>query len=264
VQLAGRSILLTGATGGLGRAIAAAFAARGARLVLSGRRPEVLEELASSVPDAVIAPADLTDPASLRALADAHPDIDVVVANAGMPGSGRLESFSEDEIDRVLDVNLRAPVILARLYVPRMRERGSGHVVLMSSIGGRAAVAGGALYSATKFGLRGFAQGLRADLRGRGVGVSAIFPTFVSEAGLFADSGVQLPPGVGTVSPDQVAASVVRAIQRNRGEIDVAPLHIRLGAIAAGVLQELAATVSRRLGSERVAADYGASPTVKR
>src|SRR6185312_6069102 len=143
-----------------------------ARLVLSGRRPDVLESLASSVPDAVVAPADLTDPASVRALAEAHPDVDVVVANAAMPGSGRLESFTEEQIDRVLDVNLRAPIVLSRLYVPSMRDRGSGHFVFMSSLSGRAPVAGGSLYAATKFGLRGFGASLRADLRGTGIGVS--------------------------------------------------------------------------------------------
>jgi uncharacterized protein len=253
LQLAGRSILLTGATGGLGRAIATAFAARGARLVLSGRKPEALEELAAALPDAVVAPADLTDPASLRALAESHPDVDVVVANAGMPGSGALDSFSEDEIDRVLDVNLRAPIVLARLYVPRMRARGSGHLVLMSSLSGRAPVAGGALYSATKFGLRGFGASLRADLRGTGVGVSIVSPGFVHEAGMFADSGAALPPGFRTVSPERVADATISAVERDRSEVTVAPLELRLGTTLAAVAPELASRVATKLGGDRLA-----------
>jgi len=253
VQLAGRTILLTGATGGLGRAIATAFARRGARLVLSGRRPEVLESLASALPDAVVAPADLTDPASVRALAEAHPHVDVVVANAGMPGSGRLETFTEEQIDRVLDVNLRAPIMLARLYVPGMCERGSGHIVLMSSLSGRAPVAGGSLYSATKFGLRGFGASLRADLRGTGVGVSVVAPGFVHEAGMFAESGAELPPGFRTVSPEQVADATVAAIERDRGEVTVAPLELRLGTALASVAPELAWKVSTKLGGDRIA-----------
>jgi short-subunit dehydrogenase len=253
LQLAGRSILLTGATGGLGHAIAAAFAARGARLVLSGRKPDVLEALAASLPDAVVAPADLTDPASLRALAEAYPDVDVVVANAGMPGSGTLESFSEDEIDRVLDVNLRAPIILARHYVPRMHARGSGHLVLMSSLGGRAPVAGGALYSATKFGLRGFGASLRADLRGTGVGVSIVSPGFVHDAGMFADSGAALPPGFRTVSPEQVADATISAIERDRSEVTVAPLELRLGTTLAAVAPDLASRMATKLGGDRIA-----------
>jgi short-subunit dehydrogenase len=253
VQLAGRTILLTGATGGLGHAIAAAFAARGARLVLSGRRPDVLEALAASFPDAVVAPADLTDPASVRALGEAHPDVDVVVANAAMPGSGALESFSEEQIDRVLDVNLRAPIMLARLYVPRMRERASGHLVLMSSLSGRAPVAGGSLYAATKFGLRGFGASLRADLRGTGVGVSIVSPGFVHEAGMFAESGAELPPGFRTVSPEQVADATISAIERNRGEVTVAPIELRLGTTLAAVAPDLASKVSTKLGGDRIA-----------
>jgi short-subunit dehydrogenase len=253
VQLAGRTILLTGATGGLGHAIATAFAARGARLVLSGRRPDVLESLAASLPDAVTATADLTDPDSVRALAEAHPDVDVVVANAGMPGSGTLESFSEEQLDRVLDVNLRAPIVLARLYVPRMRARGSGHLVLMSSLSGRAPVAGGALYSATKFGLRGFGASLRADLRGTGVGVSIVSPGFVHEAGMFADSGAALPPGFRTVSPERVAEATVSAVERDRSEVTVAPLELRLGTTLAAVAPDLASRVANRLGGDRLA-----------
>jgi short-subunit dehydrogenase len=253
VQLAGRTVLLTGATGGLGHAIAAAFAARGARLVLSGRRPEVLASLASSLPDASVVAADLNDAGSIHALVEANPDVDVVVANAGMPGSGALDSFTEAEIDRVLDVNLRAPVLLARLYVPRMRARGSGHLVFMSSLSGRAPVAGGALYAATKFGLRGFGASLRADLRATGVGVSIVSPGFVHEAGMFADSGAELPAGFRTVSPEQVADATVDAVERDRGEVTVAPIELRLGTALAAVAPDLASKVAGKLGGERIA-----------
>jgi short-subunit dehydrogenase len=197
--------------------------------------------------------ADLNDPASIHALADAYPDVDVVVSNAGMPGSGTLESFSEAQIDRVLDVNLRAPILLARLYVPRMKERGSGHLVFMSSLSGRAPVAGGALYAATKFGLRGFGASLRADLRGAGVGVSIVSPGFVGEAGMFADSGVELPYGFRTVSPEQVADATIAAVERDRGEVTVAPIELRLGTAFASVAPDLASKVAGRLGGERIA-----------
>jgi short-subunit dehydrogenase len=253
MQLAGRTILLTGASGGLGHALATAFAARGARLVLSGRRGDALESLAASVSDAQVAVADLSDPGSLRALAEAHPDVDVVVANAGIPGSGALESFSEEQIDRLLAVNLRSPIVLSRLYLPAMRSRGSGHLVFMSSLSGRAPVAGGSLYSATKFGLRGFGASLRQDLRGTGVGVSIVSPGFVHEAGMFADSGAELPPGFRTVSPVQVAEATVSAIERDRGEVTVAPLELRIGTTFAAVAPELASRVATKLGGDRLA-----------
>jgi uncharacterized protein len=264
VQLAGRTILLTGATGGLGHAIARAFGARGARLVLTGRRPEVLEALATSLPDAVVQAADLADPASVRALAEEHADVDVVVSNAGVPGSGPLPSFSEEEIDRALQVNLRAPILLSRFLLPRMVERGSGHLVFMSSLSGRAPLAGGALYSTTKFGLRGFGASLRADLAGTGVGVSVVSPGFVRDAGMFHDAGTELPSGVRTVTAAQVADAVVDAIERDRGEVAVAPIELRVGATLAGIAPDLAAKVAAKLGGDRVAEDMASGQADKR
>jgi short-subunit dehydrogenase len=134
----------------------------------------------------------------------------------------------------------------------------------MSSLSGKAATAGAALYNATKYGLRGFATALRADLRSSGVGVSAVFPGFIRDAGMFADAQVRLPPGVGTRSPEDVARAVVTAIERNRGEIDVAPLPLRAGATLAGLAPELSATLARRLGSETLSSRIGAGQRDKR
>ena len=120
------------------------------------------------------------------------------------------------------------------------------------------------LYSATKFGLRGFALGLRQDLAEHGVGVSLVSPGFVRDAGMFADSGAQLPPGVGTSTPEAVAAGVVRAIERNRAEVDVAPLPLRAGARFAALAPELTAGVQAKLGSFKVARDIGAAQRDKR
>ena len=134
----------------------------------------------------------------------------------------------------------------------------------MSSLAGKVGTPRSSVYSATKFGLRGFAQSLREDLRPSGVGVSAIFPGFVRDAGMFHDTGTKLPPGVGTVSPEAVADAVVRAIERNRGEVDVAPVGLRAGAKAAGLAPDLAATVSRKLGGQRIAEDHVNAQTTKR
>jgi short-subunit dehydrogenase len=134
----------------------------------------------------------------------------------------------------------------------------------MSSLSGKSPSPQTAIYNATKFGLRGFAGALRADLREEGVEVSAIFPGFIREAGMFSDSGTELPPGVGTRSPQDVADAVVKAIERNRGEIDVAPLPLRLGSAFSGIAPELAATVTRKLGGHKIAADLAAGSTEKR
>ena len=156
--------------------------------------------------------------------------IDVLVANAALPASGRLDSFSSEEIDRALDVNLRAPIQMARALVPGMIERGAGHLVFISSLSGKFASAGASVYNATKFGLRGFGFALNEDLRGTGVGATTVFPGFIREAGMFADSGVKLPRGVGTRTPDDVAKAVIRGIEKNRPEIDVAPFSLASGA----------------------------------
>jgi short-subunit dehydrogenase len=263
VNLAGRSVLLTGATGGLGHAIARSLRAAGAELVLTGRRAEVLEPLAAET-GALSVAVDLADAAAVERLAREHAAVDVLVSNAGLPGSGLLTSFGIEEIDRALAVNLRAPMVLARVLSEGMVARGSGHLVFMSSLSGKVGTPRTPVYSATKFGLRGFAQSLREDLRPSGVGVSAIFPGFVRDAGLFHDAGVKVPPWVGTVAPHEVADAVVRAIEENRGEVDVAPIAMKAGTKAAGLAPELAASVQRRLGGQRIAEQHVTGQTDKR
>jgi short-subunit dehydrogenase len=254
VQLAGARVLVTGATGGLGGAIARALHARGAQLVLSGRREELLEKLRASLSErAEVLPADLAEPDGPARLAEAAGAVDVLVANAALPASGRIEDFDPDQIDRALAVNLRAPIQLTRALLPGMLERGRGHVVLVSSLSGKVASARSAIYSATKFGLRGFAAGLREDAEESGVGVTVVFPGFVSDAGFFAESGVKLPRWVGTRTPEHVAAAVVRGVEQERAELDVAPLSLRLGTRISELAPVTAARVQRRLGSERIA-----------
>lgn len=254
MQLQGASVLLTGASGGLGRAMAHALDARGANVLLSARREDVLEEIRAELGGRpVVLPADLSDPGGAAALAERAGAVDVLVANAGLSAGGRAESFSAEEIDAALDVNLRAPIQLTRALLPAMLERGRGHLLYVSSLSGKVASPRGALYSATKFGLRGYAAGLRQDVEPRGVGVTVVYPGFVSEAGMFADSGAKLPPWVGTRTPRQVAEAVAAAIEKERAEVDVAPLTLRAGTALASVAPVTVARIQRRLGSVRVA-----------
>ena len=254
MQLAGARALVTGATGGIGGAIARALHARGAHVVITGRREELLEELRVSLGErAELVAGDLADREGAARLAAGAGDVDVLVANAALPASGRLEDFDPDEIDRALDVNLRAPIQLTRALLPGMLQRGRGPVVLVSSLSGKVASPRSGVYSATKFGLRGFAAGLREDVEPRGIGVTVVFPGFVSEAGFFADSGVKLPRWVGTRTPGQVAAAVVQGVERGRAELDVAPLGLRVGTRLAELAPVTAARIQRRLGSERIA-----------
>jgi short-subunit dehydrogenase len=260
--LAGARVLLTGATGGLGRAIAAALHQRGAHLVLSGRRGDVLQELASQL-DAEAVIADLADADAVDRLTADPGRLDVFIANAGIPASGELDSFDADEIDRALAVNLRAPIAITRALLPAWKTRRSGHLCFVSSLGGKAAPPGASVYSATKFGLRGFAGSLRADLVGSGIGVSTVFPGFVRDAGMFHDARAKLPPGVGTVTPEAVAAGVIRALTSGRAEVDVASMPLRLGTLMAALAPGLAGAVQARVG-RRAAAAIAQGQLVKR
>lgn len=263
MKVAGSKLLLTGATGGLGVTLARALHARGAELVLSGRRLEVLTGLADELEARAIA-ADLSRRDEVERLAAEAGDVDVLIANAAVVGSGHLLELSQPQIDTMLEVDLRAPIALARALAPAMASRGRGQIVLISSLSGKVASPASSIYSATKFGLRGFAHGARADLRRSGVGVSVIIPGFISDAGMFADAGVKLPPGVGTSSPEQVASAVISAIERNRGEVTVAPFGLRAGASLASALPGIAAFGQRLLGGGRLAVRISAGQVVKR
>ena len=258
MNITGQTVLLTGATGGIGDAIARLVAARGGRLVLTGRRLDALESLAADLGARALA-CDLADRDQVGRLAADAGAVDVLIANAALPADGHLLDFEPGHLDRALDVNLRAPIMLARLLAPAMVQRRSGHLVFVSSTSGKVATSGSSLYSATKFGLRGFASGLRQDLHGSGVGVSTVFPGFIRDAGMFARSGVELPRGVGTRSPQEVAAAIVRAIEDDRAEVDVAPVSLRFSSAFAGLMPDIAARIARRLGSDRIAADLAAS-----
>ena len=251
-QLENSTALVTGATGGIGQAIVRALHARGAKVIASGRNREVLEEIAAELDGVEPLVADLSDAAQVATLVDGR-RIDVLVANAALPASGRLDSFSAEEIDRALDVNLRAPVQLARALVPHMAERGTGHLVFISSLSGKMASAGASIYNATKFGLRGFSFALNEELRGTGVGATTVFPGFIRDAGMFADSGAKLPRGVGTRTPADVAKAVIQGIDRNRAEIDVAPLSLSSGARLFGAAPRLVTGINRRLGADPLA-----------
>lgn len=252
MRLEGARVLLTGASGGIGGEIARALRGRGASLVLSGRRADALARLASEL-EAEVVCADLALRADVEQLARAARDVDVLIANAALPASGRLLDLGQEQIDIMLEVDLHAPIALARALAPGMASRRHGHIVFISSLSGKASAPASSIYSAAKFGLRGFAHGARADLRPAGVGVSVIMPGFIRDAGMFAQTAVKLPPGVGTSSPQEVAAAVITAVERNRAEITVAPLGMRVGAGIASVAPGAAAALQRLLGGAQVA-----------
>ena len=245
--------LVTGANGGLGQAIARALHRQGATLVLTGRRADALAGVAKETGARVIV-ADLSQREDVARMHDEAGDIDIVVLNAALPGTGALLDHDVEQIDRLLEVNLRAPIQSARFFAERMVARGRGSLVFVSSISGKVATAGQSLYNASKFGMRGFALALRADLAPHGVGVSTVFPGFIRDAGMFAEAGVPLPTGTGTRSPEDVAAAVVRAVRKNPAEINVAALEQVLGAGLFAVSPGLLSAITNAVGGRRIAA----------
>jgi short-subunit dehydrogenase len=268
VNLHGKRILLSGATGGIGRAIAEELAARGAGLVLSSRRKEELQALAGSLPGGPeqheVVVADQAEPGSAEALVEEAGEIDGLVANAALPASGKLDDFSSTEVQRAIRVNFESPILMARALAPKLAEKGEGHLVFISSLSGKVGSPRSALYSSTKFGLRGFAFGLREDMRAHGVGVSIVSPGFVRGAGMWADAGVEPPPMIGMTTPAKVGRAVARAIERNRNEITVAPRRQRFVAEIGYRHPEFAARMQRRGGAEQIASELAAGQSDKR
>jgi short-subunit dehydrogenase len=254
MRLEGRRILLTGATGGIGRATARELAARGCALTVAGRRAQDLARLVSELgPPSRGLTADLTKLEEARDLMARAGEIDVLVANAGVEIPEDLAELSDAELEEAIRINLLAPAALARAALPRMKERREGHIVFISSVAGLVATAGnGTVYTATKWGLRGLGLALQQELHGTGVGVSTIFPGPVRDAGMFARSGVRLPRGMGTVAPEDVAQAVARAIERDRPEVTVAAGSVRLSAALGGIAPVLLGRLARLAGAARV------------
>ena len=238
------NILLTGASRGIGPYIARALASHGANLALTARTVAPLEELAAELERAgtgtAAIPADLALPDDRVALAgratEALGPIDILVNNAALESGGAFTDLDARTIAQTVEVNLTAPMHLARLVVPGMIDRSTGHIVTISSTGGKRGVAYNAVYCGTKAGVIEWSNGLRAELARSGVKVSVICPGYVTQVGMFAKFGMDPPAVLGSCTPGAVAAAVVRAIDRNRPEIIVNSRPLRpllaLGALS--------------------------------
>jgi short-subunit dehydrogenase len=169
MELRGKRVLITGASRGIGEAVAKAFASKGARVALVARSADAIEKLAADL-GGTAHPADLADSTRVATLIEeveaAGGSVDVLVNNAGLaPTSGAIQNWSADELEQIYRVNLLSPAELCRQVLPGMLRRGSGHIVNVSSLAGVAVFPGLAAYASTKAGLTQFTAGLRADLK---------------------------------------------------------------------------------------------------
>lgn len=238
-------VLLTGASGGIGCALAALLLKRGTRLTVTGRNREVLQTEHSG--GARVVCADLTDERSVHQLAETVGDIDVLINNAGAGWYGHTTDMSCADVRRLVEINLLAPLLLTRLLLPGMIERRRGHVVFMGSVAGHLGVEYEAVYSATKAALVAYAEALRAEVGSSGIAVSLISPgavatEFFRRRG--ADYQRRWPPAV---PPEIVADAVVRAIERRYPEIFV-PHWLRIPALLHGGLPAVYRGLASRFG----------------
>ena len=216
MDLINRSILLTGAGSGIGRALALELAQYSPRLALVGRRSEPLEEVAALVREhggeAVVIPADLTaDGAPTQVVAAAQEQlggIEVLINNAGNVRAGRLEAIEESEVLAQIALNLTAPILLTRAALPALRVSGDGLVVNVSSGLGLLGMAFYATYGATKAGIAHFGEALRRELYGEGVGVLNVFPG-ATDTPMMESSAAQAQHGFDYESPEVVAVATV-------------------------------------------------------
>lgn len=232
-SLAGRTALVTGASRGVGRAVAGALARRGARLVVASRGGPDLFAAAREL-DARPVAADLADPEEVEELVEEvrlrlglAPD--VLVNNAGVFTLAPAEATEPDDFERHLAVNLAAPFRLVRAFLPAMLERGSGSLVHVGSAAGREPLPGNVAYSASKYGLRGMHEVLRVELEGTGVRSLLVEPGPV-DTGAWDDLeerlGDDLPARDEMLRPEAVARGVLRLLGGGEG----AELALRPGA----------------------------------
>jgi short-subunit dehydrogenase len=233
VDLAGATVLLTGASAGIGAALAPQLAARGATLALAGRRAERLDAVLARCPAASSGGSDgrrahrgyvidLEDPESAEGLAhrveaDLGP-IDVLVNNAGAPMRRRAQDLTADDVARTMATNFTSPVRLTLAVLPGMVERGRGSIVNVSSFGGRAGIPAEAAYCASKFALAGWSESLALDLWHTGVEVRLILPGAVATE-IWDRPGNDPAHYAGELeAPEAVAAGIVAAIEGDRFE----------------------------------------------
>ena len=257
---AGRVALVTGASRGIGRALAHGLAARGATVGLAARSAGVLEALAAELPGAhhplvcdVALPANVGD--AVEAFVAATGGLDLVVANAGVAHYERFLDQPLQKIEQMTEVNWLGTVYTIKATLPYLLDAGGGHIVVISSGAGLRAFPEAAVYSATKAAQRAFAQALRHELAGTGVGLTTVYPTEIATS-LHDHERGGMPAwyrgGSDAKPPDALAKRIIKAVERDGRELYWRTPVRGMGALN-GISPRLADAVLRRLRGETAA-----------
>lgn len=238
-DLSGKTALVTGASGGIGSAIAKALAAAGAKVALSGTRASVLEEMAAGLPGSVPLTCNLSDPAEAAALAgraeEALGGLDILVANAGITRDGLLMRMKDEDFEAVLDVNLGAYFRLTRAAVKGMMKRRTGRIVAITSVVGVTGNPGQANYAASKAGMIGFTKSLAQEVASRGITANCVAPGFIVSPMTDALTDAQKEAITGKIPaarlglPEDIAAAVVYLASNEASYVTGQTLHVNGG-----------------------------------
>ena len=258
-----KTVLITGAAGGLGRHMVRQFRAAGAKLILTDVSDDVLRDAVDDASDDLVAAfaADLattTGCDAVAAVCRSHDTVpDILVNNAGLAVAGRLDHVPEDRWETLMHLNLLAPMRLCRLFVPGMVERGRGHIVNISSVAGWIGTHGLSAYSASKFGLRGFGVSLAADLEDTGVQVTNVYPSFsrtpILDSPQYGYEEKRVVPSFLVSEPADVVARIIDGVRRNR--LHVFPdKHSRLFTDVARFMPWVLPLLARRLEAQSIEA----------
>src|SRR3954468_9675956 len=219
--LSGKVAVVTGGARGIGQALARALAREGVVVAIGDLDADAAEAAAAELANGSLGlPLDVTDRLGFTAFLDEVEQrlgpIDILVNNAGIMHVTRLEDESDARISRQVEINLRAVIHRTQEAMKRMRPRGTGHIVNIASLAGRAGAPGLATYCATKHAVIGLSEAVRAELRGSGVEVTAVMPGFARTE---LAAGVPDLRGVPRVTPEQIAALTIAALKRPRFDV---------------------------------------------